>query len=115
MSRFAIAAVLGVALFVAPTFAQVCDPKKEVCCDPKKEVCGGADCSPGFYKNHVASWCAPGSDADLNGIVCQDGRTYSCSELVCLLTAEPPCKASAAQRAFAKACLDAISPADLCD
>jgi hypothetical protein len=35
-------------------------------CDPKKEKCG-ADCSPGYYRNHVDTWC---------GIVCpSDGVT----------------------------------------
>ena len=119
MSRLAVAVALALGLFAAPTFAQVCDPKKEVCppppCDPKTQVCdGGADCSPGFYKNHVSAWCAPGSDADLNGIECQDSHTYSCTELVCMLTAEPPCKSPADVRAFAKACLDSVSPADIC-
>lgn len=111
MSRLAIAVALGMALFAAPTFAQVCDPKKEVCppppCDPAKEVCGGADCSPGFYKNHVEAWC-PGSDA----VTC-DGQAYSCGTLYNLLCAE--CGATKEQREFAKACLDAISPADICD
>ena len=39
MSRLAVAVALALGLFAAPTFAQVCDPKKEVCppppCDPK--------------------------------------------------------------------------------
>jgi hypothetical protein len=102
--------------FASAARAQTCDPKDPKCvpCDPKTQKCDGADCSPGFYKNHVASWCAPGSPADTSGIECQDGHTYTCSELVCLLTAEPPCKSSLEQRAFAKACLDAISPADIC-
>lgn len=121
MSRLAIAVAFGMALLASPTFAQVCDPKKEVCppppcdpskevcpCDPKTEVCGGADCSPGFYKNHVDAWC-PDSDA----VACPSGQTYSCSQLYYLLCAE--CGASKAQRETAKACLDALSPADICD
>jgi MYXO-CTERM domain-containing protein len=75
---------------------------------------GGADCSPGFYKNHMTAWCPPHSQADTSGIVCQDGKTYTCTQLVCLLSAEPPCKSKEPQRAFAKACLDGISPADIC-
>lgn len=119
MMRTLSAVVLTVALsvvFAAPAFAQTCDPKDPKCappCDPKTQKCG-ADCSPGFYKNHVSAWCQPGSTADLSGIVCQDGQTYSCTELACLLSAEPPCKSTEDQRAFAKACLDAISPADIC-
>ncbi len=114
LSAVAVTITLSLAL-AAPAFAQTCDPKDPKCvpCDPKTQKCG-ADCSPGFYKNHVAAWCAPGSTADHSGIVCQDGQTYSCSELVCLLSAEPPCKATEAQRSFAKACLDAVSAADIC-
>jgi uncharacterized protein (TIGR03382 family) len=75
---------------------------------------GGADCSPGFYKNHETAWCPAGSEAAASGIVCQDEATYTCDQLVCLLSAEPPCKSKEPERAFAKACLDAFSPANIC-
>jgi len=82
--------------------------------DPACGGGGGADCSPGFYKNHKAAWCPAGSEAARSGIVCQDEATYTCDRLVCLLSAEPPCKSKEPQRAFAKACLDAFSPANIC-
>lgn len=82
--------------------------------NPKCGGPGGADCSPGFYKNHLTAWCPAGSAAATSGITCQDDRTYTCAQLVCLLSAEPPCKSKEPQRAFAKACLDAISAPTIC-
>lgn len=122
---FSVVSVLSMLAFAAPTFAQTkcsctCDPKDPACvpCDPKDcgGVGGGADCSPGFYKNHVEAWC-PATET----VSCPNdtSRTYTCDELVCLLSAEggPGCtfKANRAQREFAKACLDALSPADICE
>ncbi len=70
-----------------------------------------ADCSPGFYKNRTDLWCPNFSSTTFT---CQDGNTYTCAQLVCLLSAEPPCKSNAIQRAFAKGCLDSKFTPDLC-
>jgi hypothetical protein len=95
---------------------KVCDPTCKD--DPDCEPNGGADCSPGFYKNHVEAWCS--GDPTTTTVPCPNTtQTLTCEDLVCLLSAEggPGCgfKATATQRAFAKACLDALSSPDICE
>lgn len=109
-------------LFAVPAAAQVSDGKcpdpKDLTdpdCQPPEPPKNGADCSPGFYKNHLTAWCD--ADAEANGIDCPAGfgfaaGTFSCGELVELLSAE--LGATVAERNYAKACLDARSPADIC-
>lgn len=76
-----------------------------------------AGCSPGFFKNNLPKWCAPGSAPDMTGLQCTIKgitQTYSCTQLVCLLSAEPPCKSDAKTRADAAACLNAIVSPNIC-
>jgi hypothetical protein len=70
-----------------------------------------ADCSPGFYKKNTDAWCPNFSSTTFT---CQDGNVYTCAELVCLLSAEPPCRSNAIERAFAKGCLDSKFTPDIC-
>ena len=70
-----------------------------------------ANCSPGFFKNNTDAWCPNFSSTTFT---CQDGNTYTCAELVCLLSAEPPCKSSAVERAFAAGCLNSQFTPAIC-
>lgn len=131
-------AALGILAYAAPASAQdvpVCGAEDKKCpadC-PKDPDCppppnGEADCSPGFYKNHVEAWCSPLSGA--TELQCETSpgvvEAFTCQELVCLLSAEGGAtlpggtgcggfRPTAADRAFAKGCLDALSPADICE
>jgi hypothetical protein len=114
MYRSALIAALGVLFLAGPAFAQVCDPKKEICCDPKTEICDSttcdstkdvcADCSPGYYKNHVEAWCA--GDPATSLITCEGIGTVTCLELRNEWL-DASMGATAGERALAKACLDA--------
>lgn len=68
-SLMAVILGLGCTVFAGSAFAQKCGGKGEPACecDPKKQVCeeppkedDPAACSPGYYKNHVESWCSAG-------------------------------------------------------
>lgn len=58
LSAVALTFTLSVIFLAAPAFAQ-CDPKKDpTCCDPKTQKCDTtAACSPGYYRNHIETWC----------------------------------------------------------
>lgn len=139
-------AAMGLLAYASPAPAQVVcdnledkkcpaecpeDPDCPVTCPPSPGTCdptcptdpdcppnGGADCSPGFYKNHVEAWCS--GDVETTVVACPNTTdTLTCQDLVCLLSAEggPGCdfKANATQRAFAKECLDALSSPSICE
>ena len=103
MYRVVLAAAFSLALVgvsVPAAYAQKPPPP----CDPKTQKCdGGADCSPGFYKNHPDTWD--------NGICCagNTGDAVSgeqCDILLEMLKAHGFAGA-AQQRAAAKGVLDA--------
>jgi len=90
-----LAAALSLGLSLAGTAsAQECDPKDPKCEPPPPTK---ADCSPGFYKNHIDFWW---------GIYC-DIASGQCSDLLTALT----CKGSDATcgRSDAAAFLNAQS------
>ena len=72
MYRAVLAAMLSLTLVAvaAPAHAQICDPKDPKCPPPPKNT---ADCSPGYFKNHTATWddgiCCTG-DAQTSGTQC---------------------------------------------
>lgn len=116
MSRFALMVTVGMSLslIATPAFAQVCD-----ICDPKgkcyePDKCEpppkkGADCSPGYYKNHISAWCDPGDTQPTVDTIACGGiiGTVTCQDLVDdWLDASQGNPVS--EREAAKACLDAM-------
>lgn len=78
--RLLLAAALSLTFVAVPAFAQKCDPTKSKCeLPPPSPPKDGAECSPGYWKNHPEEWV---------GICCDDGSNPSCSTLQSSLEAK---------------------------
>ncbi|MGH8509164.1 MAG: hypothetical protein ACREVH_10655 [Gammaproteobacteria bacterium] len=93
-----VAVALGLTLAAGPAFAQKGEePPCTKNCEPPKEE--RADCSPGYYKNHVDTWD--------DGICCAGDAgnpDTACGQIYRQLCAE--CGATPIQRRAAKQLLD---------